>query len=365
MRIVFLLATRNFGGAQRSSLEMANRLSKNHDVLIVEVEGTDEAYLNAIGEFNLKLKKYEGKPGLPGPLRKLTSWYSWTRWLKKVFSNWKPDLVIVKDTKTLSLLNPNAGYKTYFHARAWYASYQISRFKRSTFKRVKPHFMAVSQATRHALFNAGLAPLADISVVPNALNLPTHFERKQAPDNRLRLLHAGGFIASKGQHISIRVAAGLKAAGIPFHLTLVGFVYNTQQSQKYYNELEEYIKNQDLHNEVSLHTGKNRLDELYLENDVLLYPSATEGLPRVVMEAMHYKLAVVANPVGGVIDLIQDGISGYIADYNKIEDFTQRVEQLYHNPELRLRLADKASELIQEGYTEANQMQKMETIISK
>ena len=344
---------------------MANRLQQKHEVLVVEVEGADEAYTRAIADFGLSLKQYEGKIGLKGPLRKLASWYIWTKWLRGVFNEWQPDVVIVKDTKTLSLLSSKANYKTYFHARAWYASYQVSRFKRATFKRVKPHFMAVSQATRHALFNAGLAPLQHITVVPNALNLPIQFDRRANTGNTLRLLHAGGFIATKGQHIALEVAARLKATGIPFKLTLVGFVYNTAVSKQYFSSLQKFVESNNLQDDVSLLTDKNNLEELYLENDVLLYPSATEGLPRVVMEAMHYRLAVIANPVGGVIDLVQDGITGYIADFNNVSAYSQRVEELYRDSELRERIGESASALVQRGYTAENQMSKIDFIFSK
>ncbi len=365
MRIVFLLATRNFGGAQRSSLEMANRLCQKHEVLVVEVEGTDESYTKAIAEFGLSIKKYSGSTKLKGPLRKLASWYQWTHWLKGVFKEWQPDVVIVKDTKTLSLLSPKAGYKIFFHARAWYASYQISRFKKATFNRIKPNFMAVSQATRHALFNSGLAPLQNISVVPNALNLPAQFSKKPNEKEHLRLLHAGGFIASKGQHITLEVARSLKEQGIPFHLKMPGFIYNTSVSKNYHKQLLTTIQQYDLVNEVSIITNHSNLDDLYLESDILLHPSETEGLPRVIMEAMHYELVVIANPVGGVIDLINDGLTGYIVDYNRVEMFVERIIHLYEHPQIRTGMANEASTLIKNGYTMERQLRNLESAFSR
>ena len=61
---------------------------------------------------------------------------------------------------------------------------------------------------------------------------------------------------------------------------------------------------------------------IYQMLDVLVLPSFSEGLPNVVMEAMAQRVVVIANKVGGVLELISDGKNGYlteIGDINRIE----------------------------------------------
>jgi glycosyltransferase involved in cell wall biosynthesis len=52
--------------------------------------------------------------------------------------------------------------------------------------------------------------------------------------------------------------------------------------------------------------------DAYAEVDVLMVPSITDGRPAAVMEANASGIPVLANPVGGIPELISDGVNGYL-----------------------------------------------------
>jgi glycosyltransferase involved in cell wall biosynthesis len=73
--------------------------------------------------------------------------------------------------------------------------------------------------------------------------------------------------------------------------------------------------------------------------DLFVLPSHQEGLPVALMEAMSAGLPVVATTVGGVPDVITDGVDGLLVPPGRADLLAQAVERVVRNPALRARLA--------------------------
>lgn len=72
-------------------------------------------------------------------------------------------------------------------------------------------------------------------------------------------------------------------------------------------------------------------------------PSDTETLGFVVMEALASGVPVVGVRAGGLIDIIEDGTTGYLAENDdNMDDFTAKVELLVKDRALRLQFAKAA-----------------------
>ena len=67
---------------------------------------------------------------------------------------------------------------------------------------------------------------------------------------------------------------------------------------------------------------------------LLVVPSYTEGLPNIVIEAMSCGTPVLATPVGGVPDLIEDGITGFILEDNFPETILDGIQHALDSPNL-------------------------------
>lgn len=57
-----------------------------------------------------------------------------------------------------------------------------------------------------------------------------------------------------------------------------------------------------------------RLPEAYAACDVVIQPSWHDGLPNVVLEAMACARPIVARPVGGLPDIIEHGVNGFLVE---------------------------------------------------
>jgi glycosyltransferase involved in cell wall biosynthesis len=99
--------------------------------------------------------------------------------------------------------------------------------------------------------------------------------------------------------------------------------------------------------------GPLRSSELpahYASADVLLLPSAYEGLPLVVLEAMQCGLPVVATRVGGLPEAIEDGRDGFLVDLDEPAQMAERCLRLLRSPELRARIGAAARAKVAERF---------------
>lgn len=90
------------------------------------------------------------------------------------------------------------------------------------------------------------------------------------------------------------------------------------------------------------HLSGAALSRYYASADVFVFPSTTETLGNVVLEALASGLPAVVVDRGGPRDLVDDGRTGYIARPNDPADLADRVERLVRDAELRARLGAAA-----------------------
>ena len=67
---------------------------------------------------------------------------------------------------------------------------------------------------------------------------------------------------------------------------------------------------------------------LFMNSDILFFPSLSEGLPCVIMEAMLYGLAIVTRPVGGIPYWVKHDENGWLSDSVNPEVFAKGIISL-------------------------------------
>lgn len=141
-----------------------------------------------------------------------------------------------------------------------------------------------------------------------------------------------GLVARKRYDDFLRACHRLKERGVEFEAWLVG-EWDTPQDRA---KAEDLITRQGL-GDVVVHKGLvQEMDALYRSMAVVAAPSEpVEALPRVVMEAMSYGVPVVATPVNGVPEMVQDGETGFLVPVGDVEALADRLERLLHDPLLR------------------------------
>jgi glycosyltransferase involved in cell wall biosynthesis len=84
--------------------------------------------------------------------------------------------------------------------------------------------------------------------------------------------------------------------------------------------------------------GSRAKAQLLAQASVCVLPSYAEGLPMSVLEAMSAGLAVIATPVGGVPDVVTDGIEGRLVPPGDIDALAAALDGVLSNTEARRRM---------------------------
>lgn len=96
-------------------------------------------------------------------------------------------------------------------------------------------------------------------------------------------------------------------------------------------------------------TRRNELSQIMSQTDIFVLPSILEGQPLGLVEAMAYGCPIVAASVGGIPELIQDGVNGLLCPPHDSTGLAERINILIENPDLRHRLGCEARRSYERG----------------
>jgi glycosyltransferase involved in cell wall biosynthesis len=84
--------------------------------------------------------------------------------------------------------------------------------------------------------------------------------------------------------------------------------------------------------------------------DVFVLPSGNEGTPVTAIEALATGCPVVATRVGGVPDVVDDGVDGFLVAPGAVQELAARLAELARDPELRVRMGAAGRERMRTRY---------------
>jgi glycosyltransferase involved in cell wall biosynthesis len=84
------------------------------------------------------------------------------------------------------------------------------------------------------------------------------------------------------------------------------------------------------HIELSYVSNENNLARLYAACDVLFYPTKADNLPLVILEAMSCGLPVISSNIGGINEIIDDEVDGFLVNaFHDYQEFQKLIDKLF------------------------------------
>ena len=117
--------------------------------------------------------------------------------------------------------------------------------------------------------------------------------------------------------------------------------------------VREQIAMRNLEDAVHCWGFQEDVEPFYAAADLFVLSSDVEGFPLVIVEAMYHGLPVVASRVGGVPEIVQDGVTGYTFSKGDITEYAGKVTAALNDPNHYEALRANARNLVLRDHTPA------------
>jgi len=189
----------------------------------------------------------------------------------------------------------------------------------------------------------------EIRVIPNFVDAdlfrPAPCEVVERNNHRdVVVAHISNFRPVKRVHDLVYAMAMVKKEAPGARLMLVGDGPDR-------HSVERLVSRLDLEEEVLLTGFRSDVANLLRCSDMVVLCSETESAPLTLLEGLSSGLPVVATSVGGIPEIVEDGVNGFLVQPKCPEEIAEKILQLNADKDLRMRLGESARETVLERYT--------------
>jgi L-malate glycosyltransferase len=232
------------------------------------------------------------------------------------------------------LIGPNKHFK--FRNYSTFSKYVISNCR---------YLIANSFITEKCLLD--FFPKDKIRCIPNGLRISNFVIKNHLVHKEKIVIGMVGSVTSrwKNHEFFIRTSA-LFLDRIDVEFKIYGSLPDVADS--YYQSLLMLTRSLS----VSVEFVQFKSPEIIMgEIDILFHPTDLESFGRIFIEAMSAGIPVVAVNDGGSLEMVKDGVNGFLVSINDTKQAADRISQLAKSPQLRTELSRNGRDLVEQKYT--------------
>lgn len=194
---------------------------------------------------------------------------------------------------------------------------------------------AISQSVKRQILDLG-APSGNICLIPNGVSL-NEFKPGGSSLKHNYIVFIGRLVKLKGVDTLIEAYSLLKKSYPGVNLKIAGDGVEM-------SVLKELVRKLNLAREVEFLGTVRGAEKIRLLSEALFLvcPSREEAFSVVNLEALASGLPVIASRVGGITDVIQDCINGFLVEPENPEQLAEKMRLLMEDAGLRQQMSERA-----------------------
>ncbi|HNQ49908.1 MAG TPA: glycosyltransferase family 4 protein [Candidatus Omnitrophota bacterium] len=193
-------------------------------------------------------------------------------------------------------------------------------------------FIAPSEYIRQVYINRGI-PAGKIRHCSYGFNKTELTDVRRSRSSLVRFGYVGNLMHAKGVHILIDAFAsvGVEKA----ELKIYGQVFSYKGALSHYDRMIRDMAGNRRNVQFMGGFAHDKVRIVYEGIDVLIVPSLwQENSPLVIQEAFLAKTPVIASRIGGIPELVTDGVNGLLFEPGNVEELRAAIERVIEDPSI-------------------------------
>jgi glycosyltransferase involved in cell wall biosynthesis len=178
------------------------------------------------------------------------------------------------------------------------------------------------------------------------LSLDKFHPKKIKIGTPLNLGILGTIDSNKGQRVAIDAIRILAERGVNANLVIAGKVGD----EVYFDKIVKFLNHKFLNDYVEFIGPVQNAEAFISTLDIILVPSFDEALPTVILEAFSVGTPVVASDVGGIPEMIENEINGFLFQAGDSERLANCLEKIITNNESLQNISIAAFEIVKNKF---------------